>query len=209
MPGAHIVVPDKEAVMDNSYLSVNMWILIAAAGLGTVLLGLLLLRPNRRRVSNASHEPPRNPQTDSPDRISSRSILSMSTVERSIASGAPPTPWMLRREDRAAMEAIRAWFARALPNPAARPYIEESLGYGGPQLELKVPIISERRSVAVIFRSWDAGRSVLESNLYFAGTVNDRLAAIVASAGFELRAYSDRRSTVFRSKRGAERQQSA
>lgn len=188
-----------------------MWILMAAAGLATVLLGLLVLRPNRRHSSNTAPEPATKPLPDSADRISSRSILSMSTVERSIASGAPPTPWMLRREDRSAMEAIQAYFARALPNPVpgGRPYIEESLGYGGPQIELKVPIISERRSVAVIFRSWDAGRSVLESNLYFAGTVNDRLAGIVSSAGFELRAYSDRRSTVFRSKRGAERQQSA
>jgi hypothetical protein len=187
-----------------------MWILMAAAGLATVLLGLLVLRPNRKHTSNAVPEAPKT-RPDSGDRISSRSILSMSTVERSIASGAPPTPWMLRREDRAAMEAIQAYFARALPNPVpgGRPYIEESLGYGGPQIELKVPIISERRSVAVIFRSWDAGRSVLESNLYFAGTVNDRLSGIVSSAGFELRAYSDRRSTVFRSKRGAERQQSA
>jgi hypothetical protein len=187
-----------------------MWILMAAAGLATVLLGLLVLRPNRKHTLNAVPEAPKT-RPDSADRISSRSILSMSTVERSIASGAPPTPWMLRREDRAAMEAIQAYFARALPNPVpgGRPYIEESLGYGGPQIELKVPIISERRSVAVIFRSWDAGRSVLESNLYFAGTVNDRLSGIVSSAGFELRAYSDRRSTVFRSKRGAERQQSA
>ena len=135
----------------------------------------------------------------------------MSTVERSIAAGAPGTQWMLRREDRAAMEAIEAYFARAIPNPVpgGRPYMEESLGYGGPQLELKVPVISERRSVAVIFRSWDPARSVLESNLYFAGTVNDRLASIVASAGFELRAFSDGRSTVFRSRRGAARQQSA
>lgn len=188
-----------------------MWILIAAAGLATVLLGLLVLRPNRKSTSASAPEAPPKARPDSPDRISSRSILSMSTVQRSIASGAPPTPWMLRREDRAAMEAIRAYFARALPNPVpgGRPYIEESLGYGGPQIELKVPLISEKRSVAVIFRSWDAGRSVLESNLYFAGTVNPRLSGIVASAGFELRAYSDRRSTVFRSKRGTERQQSA
>ena len=188
-----------------------MWILIAAAGLATALLGLLVLRPNRRRPLDPGPEPARDPQTDSPDRISSRSILSMSTVERSIAGGAPATPWMLRREDRAAMEAIEAYFARAIPNPlpGGRPYMEESLGYGGPQLELKVPVISERRAVAVIFRSWDPARSVLESNLYFAGTVNDRLASIVASAGFELRAFSDGRSTVFRSRRGAERQQSA
>ncbi len=186
-----------------------MLILFAAAGLATVLLGLLILRPRRKRTDNP--DTTRKSQPDSGERKPSRSILPMSTVERSIASGAPPTPWMLRREDRAAMEAIQAYFARALPNPVpgGRPYIEESLGHGGPQLELKVPIISSRRSVAVIFRSWDTARSVLESNLYFAGTVNDRLAGITTSAGFDLRAFSDGQSTVYRSRRGAERQQSA
>lgn len=181
---------------------------IIAAGV-IVLAGLVVARQIGQRLSPAESRSPAG--EDLPDRISSRSILSRSTVERSIASGAPPTPWMLRREDRDAIAEIERYFARAIPNPTpeGRPSIEESLGFGGPQLELKVPIISSKRSVAVIFRSWDATRNVLESNLYFAGRVNDRLFAIASKAGFERTVFSDRHATVFRNRRGAARQRTA
>lgn len=118
---------------------------------------------------------------------------------------------MLRREDRHAMAEIESYFARAVPNPTpeGRPFIEDSVGFGGPQLELKVPIISSKRPVAVIFRSWDETANVLESNLYFAGRVNRRLAAIASKAGFERTVFSDRHTTVFRNRGGAERQRSA
>lgn len=181
---------------------------LIAAGL-IVLAGLVVMRQVRRRFSP---EGAGNPEgRELPDRISTRSILSRSTVERSVASGAPPTPWMLRREDRDAIAEIERYFALAIPNPTpeGRPYIEESLGFGGPQLELRVPIISAKRSVAVIFRSWDATRDVLESNLYFAGRVNDRLFAIASKAGFERTVFSDRHATVFRNRRGAARQRTA
>lgn len=183
-----------------------------AAGAAAILVFLVVARLVRARRSHTA-EPAGGVDSDTrhPDRISSRSILSRTTVERSVASGAPPTPWMLRREDRGALEEIAAYFARAIPNPTpeGRPYIEDSVGYGGPQLELKVPIVSSRRSVAVVFRSWDAERACLQSNLYIAGTVNDRLGEVVRRAGFERSAFNDGVSTVFRNRRGSARQRTA
>ena len=181
---------------------------LIAAGLTIILAAVVVSRQMRQRPS---HSTDANQSQEVPDRIASRSILTRSTVERSMASGAPPTPWMLRREDRDAIAELERYFARAIPNPTpeGRPFIEESLGFGGPQLELRVPIISSKRSVAVIFRSWDATRNVLESNLYFAGRVNDRLFAIASKAGFERTVFSDRHATVFRNRRGAARQRSA
>jgi len=181
-----------------------------AAGLTIVLGALLVVRQRRRRASHARRrEGGGTRDAGLPEKLASRSILTRNAVERSIAGGAPPTPWMLRREDRDAIAEIESYFARAIPNPDDRPFIEESLGFGGPQLELKVPIISSKRAVAVIFRSWDPTANVLESNLYFAGRVNSRLAAIASKAGFERTVFSDRHATVFRNQRGAAQQRSA
>ena len=186
--------------------------LLVAAGLAAVAAFLIIARTIRPRDSDIRDQSARtDPDAQPPDRLSTRSILSRTTVERSIASGAPAAPWMLRREDRAALEDIASWFARAIPNPTPEglPFIEDSVGYGGPQLELKVPIISSRRSVAVIFRSWDSEQCCLLSNLYLAGTVNDRLGDVVRRAGFERMAFGDGVSTVYRNRQGGARQRSA
>lgn len=192
-------------------MRVEMPVIVVAA-LAVIAACLVIVRLVRaRRAGLREHASATDGGGSAPEKANSRSILSRATVERSIASGAPPTPWMLRREDRAALEDIAAFFARAIPNPTpeGRPYIEDSVGYGGPQLELKVPIISSRRSVAVVFRSWDPARGSLQSNLYLAGTVNDRLAAVVKGAGFEKTVFNDGVSTVFRNRHGGARQRSA
>ena len=187
-----------------------MYVLIAS-GLTIVLGALVVVRQSRRHDSRSQRGKDGAANADIPERLASRSILTRNAVERSIAAGAPPTPWMLRREDRDAIAALESYYARAIPNPTpeGRARIEESLGFGGPQLELVVPIISSRRPVAVIFRSWDAAANVLESNLYFAGRVNGRLTGIASRAGFDRIVFSDRHATVFRNQRGAARQRSA
>ena len=184
--------------------------ILIPTGLTIVLGALVVVRRSRLRDSNARRGAVgANRDVQNPERLASRSILTRHAVDSSIAAGAPPIPWMLRREDREAIAAIESYFARAIPNPESRPFIEESLGFGGPQLELKVPIISSKRPVAVIFRSWDPTGNVLESNLYFAGRVNGRLTAIASKAGFERIVFSDRHATVFRNPREAARQRSA
>src|SRR5688572_13096564 len=141
-----------------------------AAGLTIVLGALLVVRQRRRRASHARRrEGGGTRDAGLPEKLASRSILTRNAVDRSIAGGAPPTPWMLRREDRDAIAEIESYFARAIPNPDDRPFIEESLGFGGPQLELKVPIIRSQRAVAVFSRACGRTATVLASDLNFAG----------------------------------------
>ena len=141
-----------------------------------------------------------------------RSVIPSRTVQLSVATGAPPTPWIPSVEDRKVMTTIQRFFARAIPNPTSegRPFVDETLGHGGPQLELYVPIVSSRKPVAVLVRDWDAGSRALVANLYFAGTVEGRLAEIVHSLGFEHSGgSSDGSLTVYRSRRGFFRQRAS
>jgi hypothetical protein len=140
-----------------------------------------------------------------------RSMLQMKTVQKSLAGGAPPTPWMLRKEDWHAMSTIETFFVHAIPTPGdGRAFIQETSGHGGPQLELYVPVLSSRSPVAVLARSWDPATESLVSNLFFFGAVKNRLADVVARTGFELVASSGNEGvTVFRNPRKIFRQRSA
>ena len=143
---------------------------------------------------------------------SDRSVIANKSVQLSLATGAPPIPWIPSKDDAHAMVIIQRYFARAIPNPTreGRPFIEETIGHGGPQLELYVPIISSRKPVAVLVRDWDAGSRALVANLYFAGTVEGYLAEIVHSLGFEHSGgSSDGTLTVYRSRRGFFRQRAS
>ena len=138
------------------------------------------------------------------------SILSSKAVQRCLASGAPPLPWMLRKEDREAMATLGAYFARAIPTPTSdgRVSVRETAGYGGPQLELYVPVLSSKSPVAVLARSWDHEAEDLEALLFFFGTVNLRLSSIVAKLGFERRDEEPQNAhlSVFRNRRHFARQ---
>jgi hypothetical protein len=140
---------------------------------------------------------------------SDRSVIPNKSVQLSLATGAPPIPWIPSKDDAHTMLMIQRYFARAIPNPTrdGRPFVEETIGHGGPQLELYVPIVSIRKPVAVLVRDWDAASRALVANLYFAGTVEGRLAEIVHSLGFDHRSgSSDGSLTVYRSRRGFFRQ---
>lgn len=138
------------------------------------------------------------------------SMLEWATVQRSMENGAPPAPWMLRREDRETMATLEGFFARAIPNPEpdGRAYVEETLGHGGPQLELRVPILSTRRPVAVLVRGWDHVSQSLESNLYFFGATDGRLEKLIITLGFECKG-STTEFTLFRNRHEFARRRSA
>jgi hypothetical protein len=146
----------------------------------------------------------------SADRSNGTSVLQWKSVQRSIENGAPPTPWIVRGEDREAMAVLERFFARAIPNPTSdgRPFVEETLGHGGPQLELRVPILSTKTPVAVLARTWDPVDRCLESNLYFFGAVDGRLAKIVSATGFESKGSSSD-FTLYRNRQGFARRRSA
>ena len=151
-----------------------MWLPAAMTALALVFLGFLA--SSLSKSAEARDECP--PTNDS-------SVLRYETVQRCIEAGAPPTPWVLRREDHEVMARLRAMFARAIPNPQGPPFIEESLGHGGPQLELRVPILRTHKPVAVLARSWDPVDSLLESTIFFFGEVDDRLEKLLLKYGFE------------------------
>jgi hypothetical protein len=133
------------------------------------------------------------------------SVIPNRTVQLSIATGAPPTPWIPSREDRQAMAKLERFFARAIPNPTkdGRPYVDEKLGHGGPQLELYVPIVSTHRPVAILARNWDPAIKALVANLFFSGAVQGRLGEIVRELGFEAATGTiDPDITVYRNRRG-------
>ena len=143
---------------------------------------------------------------------SDRSVIPNKAVQLSLATGAPPIPWIPSKDDAQAMVTIQRYFARSIPNPTSegRPFVDETIGHGGPQLELYVPIVSVRKPVAVLVRDWDAGSRALVANLYFAGTVEGRLAEIVHSLGFDYSGgSSDGSLTVYRSRRGFFRQRAS
>jgi len=83
------------------------------------------------------------------------------------------------------MARLKTMFARAIPNPEGKPFIDETLGHGGPQLELHVPILRTHKPVAVLARSWDPVDSLLESTIFFFGTVDERLEKLLLKYGFE------------------------
>jgi hypothetical protein len=137
------------------------------------------------------------------------SVIPNRTVQLSIATGAPPTPWIPSREDRQVMAKLEKFFARAIPNPTkdGRPYVEEKLGHGGPQLELYVPIVSTHRPIAILARNWDPAVKALVSHLFFSGAVEGRLGQMVRELGFESTDNSaDADITVYRNRRGFIRQ---
>ena len=137
------------------------------------------------------------------------SILTRKEVQQLLGSGAPPTPWLLRSEDTEAMTVLSAYFARAIPAPTddGRVTVRQSVGHGGPQLELFVPVLSTKSPIAILARCWDPGAEDLAANLFFFGAVNGRLASIVRKLGFERgddAEYPD--MTVFRNYRSFARQ---
>lgn len=141
--------------------------------------------------------------------INDISILSSKAVQRCLSAGAPPIPWMLRKDDREAMSVLAAYFARAIPapTPEGRVYTRETAGYGGPQLELFVPVLSCKSPVAVLARSWDTEAEDLEALLFFFGVVNPRLSGIVGKLGFERRDEEPNpHLTIFRNRRRFARQ---
>jgi hypothetical protein len=141
--------------------------------------------------------------------INDISMLSSKSVQQSLAAGAPPIPWMLRKDDRESMAALAAYFARAIPTPTSdgRVTVRETVGYGGPQLELYVPVLSTKSPVAALARSWDSEAEDLEALLFFFGSVNQRLSEIVAKLGFEKQDEAQKPYlTVFRNRRRFARQ---
>ena len=129
-----------------------------------------------------------------------RSVLSKIEVQRCLANGAPPVPWKLRPEDAKAMEQLASYFSKAIPVPTSdgRVVVKESVGYGGPQLELYVPVLSEKSPVAVLIRNWHSGDD-LEADLFYYGAADGRLANILNRLGFIRRKDVDMMSgSVFR-----------
>src|SRR5687768_4245846 len=119
--------------------------------------------------------------------VDESSVLGTKAVQRMLVSGAPPVPWQLKRGDREVMEVLAGYFARAIPTPYSdgRVSIRDTVGYGGPQLALYVPVLSSKSPVAVLARSWDAETEDLEAKLFFFGAVNKGVAAIVERLGYE------------------------
>jgi hypothetical protein len=142
--------------------------------------------------------------------VDESSVLGTKAVQRMLVSGAPPVPWKLRRGDRQVMDLLAGYFARAIPTPTSdgRVSVRETVGYGGPQLALYVPVLSSRSPVAVLARSWDPETEDLEANLFFFGAVNKRLAGIVEKLGYERHTgFEGPDKTVFRNRRRFARQQ--
>ena len=113
-----------------------------------------------------------------------KSVLSRIEVQRALSLGAPPTPWPLLSADRDAIDLLARYFAAAIPvpTPEGKVRIVESVGYGGPQLAIYVPVLSEKTPVAVLTRNWHS--SELESDLFFFGAPDGRLFSVVSKLGF-------------------------
>jgi hypothetical protein len=136
------------------------------------------------------------------------SILKAQTVQHYLANGAPPLPWLLGQSDRDSMEALSRYFARAIPTPDkdSRVFVMDTLGHGGPQLELFVPVLSSKSPIAVLARSWDVTSQTLDPTIFFFGVVNPAVLAIVAKLGFETHDEStDKTMMVFRNRKQASR----
>jgi hypothetical protein len=142
--------------------------------------------------------------------VEESSVLGTRAVQRMLVSGAPPVPWQLRRGDREVMDLLAGYFARAIPTPTSdgRVSVRDTIGFGGPQLALYVPVLSARSPVAVLARSWDAETEDLETNLFFFGAVNKALSGIVEKHGYERHTgFEGSDKTVFRNRRRFARQQ--
>jgi hypothetical protein len=131
------------------------------------------------------------------------SILSKTAVQRALDEGAPRTPWLLGNYDRDVMHRIESYFVRAIPVPddEGRPSVKETMGHGGPQLELYVPVLSTRSPVAILAVGWNSENDALESNVFFFGNVPRRLADAVVKAGFDRGEPDTESLAVFRKRR--------
>jgi hypothetical protein len=138
-----------------------------------------------------------------------QSILSRMEVQRAVSNGAPPTPWDLRDEDRESMDLLARYFAQAIPcpTPDGRVRVVESVGYAGPQLAIYVPVLSDKTPMAVITRNWHGGHD-LETDLFFFGAPDGRLAAMVSRLGFLPRRQQEKGVTIFRHAAGTRRRAS-
>ena len=139
-----------------------------------------------------------------------QSILSRIEVQRALANGAPQTPWDLRKEDRESLDLLARFFAQALPvpTPEGRVRIVESMGHAGPQLAIYVPVLSEKTPVAVITRNWHSG-TALETDLFFFGSLDGRLASMLARLGFVPRKAQEKGVTIFQQMHAAGRQRAS
>jgi hypothetical protein len=137
------------------------------------------------------------------------SILSRLEVQRALTNGAPPTPWELRKEDREAIDLLARYFAQAIPVPTSegRVRIVESVGHAGPQLAIYVPVLSDKTPVAVITRNWHSGGE-LETDLFFFGAPDGRLASMVSRLGFIPRRSNEKGVTIFQHSRIARKRAS-
>lgn len=193
--------------MTSDFMSQAPMLIVPAA----FFLGILFLlrlgksRPGTHADEEDRYGGPTLTRNKRPGDGSDSSVIPSKFVQVSIATGAPPPPWIPSLDDRRTMTTIEKYFARAIPNPTkdGRPYVAETLGHGGPQLELFVPIVSAYRPVAVLARNWDPAENALVSQLFFAGTVEGRLGEIVRNLGYEQTGGSSSGSlTVFRNRRG-------
>ena len=129
-------------------------------------------------------------------------ILSRLDVQRALSAGAPPTPWQLRKEDRESLDLLARFFAQAIPvpTPEGRVRIVESMGYAGPQLAVYVPVLSDRSPVAVLTRNWNSGED-LQTDLFFFGSLDGRLARMLERLGFVPREGREKGVTIFQQRR--------
>ena len=187
-----------------------MWLIGAVVLLTVLLIWSFVARARKSAADRASandHSIPFSAERAGDKNESS--VLSLKAVQLSLASGAPPVPWLLRREDAEAMALLSSYFARAIPTPTSdgRVSVKQTLGHGGPQLELYVPVLSTKSPVAVLTRCWDPGVEDLAARLFFFGAVGGRLASIVKRLGFEREDEPvDKSMTVFRNRRSFARQ---
>jgi len=147
----------------------------------------------------------------SPEPKLERSVLSKIEVQRCLSNGAPPVPWTLRSEDHEAMDQLAKYFSKAIPvpTPEGSVLIKQSFGYGGPQLELFVPVLSEKSPAAILIRNWHSGDD-LEADLFFYGATDGRLATILNKLGFIKRSDVDTTAgSVFRQRRPPARQRAS
>ena len=182
---------------------------VALLVLASLLCFAIVARVTDPHRHAARNKKPSDSEELPKESIDESSILPAKSVQRMLVSGAPPVPWHLRREDRHAMEQFAEYFARSIPTPTSdgRVTVRDTLGYGGPQLALYVPVLSGKSPVAVLARSWDVETEDLEANLFFFGAVNPRLAAIAERLGFERHeGFDGPDRTVFRNRRRFARQ---
>jgi hypothetical protein len=109
------------------------------------------------------------------------------------------------------MDQLAKYFSKAIPVPTTegRVLIKESFGYGGPQLELFVPVLSEKSPAAILIRNWHAGED-LEADLFFYGATDGRLATILNKLGFIKRSDVDvAAGSVFRQRNPATRKRAS